>query len=129
MERQFDNRHPRHSQSDTWSHDRWSAQQGPPGGFDRWSNGSAYGAYNGELPCSILAVNHTQSLRPCQADRAVAQIDASTIATVYWDLLCAVLHCLGWAPMGIDEPINEPCAIASYALECVNFAVSETNML
>lgn len=90
MERQFDNRPSRHSQADTWSHDRWSSRQGPAGGFDRWSNGNAYGAYNGELPCLLPAGRHTQSLRLCQADRGFNQNDASTSShDVSWDVLGA----------------------------------------
>ena len=62
MERQFDSRQARHSQADIRSHDRWSARAGPAGGLDRWSNGSSYGAYNGELPCFFAGVAHAQSL-------------------------------------------------------------------
>lgn len=49
MERQFDRR-PRHSggaEPDTWSHDRWATRGGSAGGYDRWSSGASYGAYNG----------------------------------------------------------------------------------
>lgn len=79
MERQYDNRHPRHSEPDTWSHDRWATRSG----FDGWSTGSAYGAYNGNLPYSgTLAVRQAEML---------SKTDGSSSQNVGWDL-CGSLN-------------------------------------